>query len=92
MIDNLVIFSFIYCCMFKIFFIRNFFLQDPDVAKGKSALMHFPPEFESIPCKPLFFDLAINHLEMPALESKLGGQEEGQKAGLGGWLFGWGNK
>ena len=61
------------------------------MATGKASLVRFPPEFEPIPCKPLFFDLAINHLEMPSLESKLASQDAGgQKAGLGGWISGWG--
>ena len=48
---------------------------------------------EPIPCKPLFFDLAMNHLKMPSLASKLETKKEGdQKAGLGGWIWGWGKK
>lgn len=62
------------------------------MAAGKSALVRFPPEFEPIPCKPLFFDLAINHLEMPDLGPKLAAEKEGAKAGLGGWIWGWGGK
>jgi len=69
------------------------YYEDPDVAKGKSSLVRFPPEFDAIPCKPLFFDLAINHLEMPSLDSKLATQQDGgQKSGLGGWIWGWGKK
>jgi len=65
------------------------YLEDSGLVKGKSNLVHFPPEFEPIPCKPLFFDLAINHLEMPDLNSKLEKKEDG-KGSLGGWLGGWG--
>jgi len=69
------------------------YYEDPEIAKGKSALARFPPEFEPIPCKPLFFDLAIYHLEMPSLDAKLETQNEsGKAAGLGGWLWGWGKK
>jgi len=69
------------------------YYEDSDVAKGKASLVHFPPEFEPIPCKPLFFDLAINHLEMPSLDSVMESKKEGdQKAGLGGWIWGWGKK
>jgi signal recognition particle subunit SRP68 len=70
--------------------------QDPDLPRGKSALVNFPPDFQPIPCKPLFYDLAVNHLEMPSLETKLGGgrgaDAGGQKAGLSGWIWGWGKK
>eukprot|EP00088_Acartia_fossae_P053457 TRINITY_DN6090_c0_g1_i2.p1 TRINITY_DN6090_c0_g1~~TRINITY_DN6090_c0_g1_i2.p1 ORF type:complete len:596 (+),score=215.24 TRINITY_DN6090_c0_g1_i2:37-1824(+) len=66
------------------------YYEDPDLVKGKSNLVRFPPEFEAIPCKPLFFDLAINHLEMPSLEAKLETEKESGKGGLGGWIWGWG--
>jgi len=67
--------------------------EDSDIAKGKANLVRFPPEFDAIPCKPLFFDLAINHLEMPSLDAKLESQQDGgQKSGLGGWIWGWGKK
>jgi len=69
------------------------YYEDPDIAKGKANLVRFPPEFDAIPCKPLFFDLAINHLEMPSLDAKLESQQDGgQKTGLGGWIWGWGKK
>merc|ERR1712107_673658 len=69
------------------------YLEDPDIGKGKSSLARFPPEFDAIPCKPLFFDLSINHLEMPSLEAKLETQKAaGEKSGLGGWIWGWGKK
>ena len=62
------------------------------MAKGKANLVHFPPEFQPIPCKPLFFDLAVNHLELPSLDSKLKVEEKegAAKGGLGGWIWGWG--
>lgn len=68
--------------------------EDPDIAKGKSGLVRFPPEFDPIPCKPLFYDLAINNLEMPSLEAKMVDPKtaEGQKGGLSGWIWGWGGK
>lgn len=28
-------------------------------------------DYESIPCKPLFFDLALNHVELPSLDDKI---------------------
>jgi len=64
---------------------------------GKPNLADFPPPFQPIPCKPLYFDVAREHIEFPDLSSKLnqggGGESEGgQKQGwLGGWL-GWGAK
>lgn len=68
------------------------YYEDPDIVKGKTSLVHFPPEFEPIPCKPLFYDLAQNHIAMPSLEEKLGMSMGGAGAGgsTGGWFSGWG--
>jgi len=65
-------------------------------AGGKPNLADFPPPFQPIPCKPLYFDVAREHIDFPDLSAKLGqGREDGgagQKQGwLGGWL-GWGSK
>ncbi|KAM7356919.1 signal recognition particle 68 [Cochliomyia hominivorax] len=48
------------------------------------------PDMEAIPCKPLFFDLALNYVEFPSLEDKL--QSPGKK-GISGFVkgfLGWG--
>ena len=42
-----------------------------DLASGKPNLVPFPPEFQPVPCKPLFFDIALNQIELPSLEDKL---------------------
>jgi len=34
-------------------------------------LVNMPPLFQPMPNKPIFFDLAQNHIKMPSLESKL---------------------
>jgi len=67
------------------------YYEDTEMLKGKPNLVNFPPEFSPIPCKPLFYDIALYHVEFPSLDSKLkteGGA--GQGGGLGGWLGGWG--
>jgi len=68
------------------------YYEDPDLVKGKANLVSFPPEFTPIPCKPLFYDVALYHVEMPDLEHKLGKAGGAAQAGggLGGWLGGWG--
>lgn len=48
----------------------------------------YPPNFQPIPCKPLFFDLALNHLSFPSLEDKMA-PKGGQKAGISGYFKGW---
>jgi len=67
------------------------YYEDPDLVKGKPNLVNFPPEFSAIPCKPLFYDVALYHVEMPSLDHKLESAGAGAGAGaLGGWLGGWG--
>lgn len=69
------------------------YYEDTDMLKGKPNLVNFPPEFSPIPCKPLFFDIALNHVEFPSLDDKL--ETESTKAGAGGlsgWIWGWGGK
>jgi len=67
------------------------YYEDPDLVKGKPNLVSFPPEFSPIPCKPLFYDVALYHVEMPSLDHKLETPGAGAgSGGLGGWLGGWG--
>ena len=74
--------------------------EDPEgLLKGNPNLADFPPSFQPIPCKPLFFDLAREQLTFPDLEDKLAASPgKGPAAGgasggwLGGWLGGWGGK
>lgn len=65
------------------------YYEDPDLVKGKPNLVNFPPEFSPIPCKPLFYDLALYHLEMPSLEEKLASSGSGGGAASKGWFGGW---
>lgn len=61
------------------------------------SLVRLPPDFQAMPCKPMFFDLALNHVQFPSLEEKLveeGGGRAAAKEGGGitgimkGWLWG----
>merc|ERR1711988_1149831 len=63
------------------------YYEDPNLVSGKPNLYPFPPSFQPIPCKPLFFDLAREHVEFPDLEKKVGG---GPGAPCGGQKGGWG--
>ena len=68
------------------------YYEDPNLTSGKPNLYPFPPSFQPIPCKPLFFDLAREHVEFPDLEKKVAGPAGaagGQQGGSGGWLGGW---
>ncbi|KAI9587847.1 signal recognition particle subunit SRP68 [Glossina fuscipes] len=62
---------------------QSLFTKNPNVFK-------LTPEMEAIPCKPLFFDLALNYVELPSLEEKL---QAPDKKGISGFVkgfLGWG--
>ncbi|XP_048467098.1 signal recognition particle subunit SRP68 [Rhincodon typus] len=61
------------------------FRIDPSLVTKHANLVRFPPEFQPIPCKPLFFDLALNHATFPALEDKV---EQKGRGGLTGYIKG----
>ncbi|KAK6187871.1 hypothetical protein SNE40_005802 [Patella caerulea] len=71
--------------------------EDKSIAGKKPNLTKFPPDFQPIPTRPLFFDLALNHLDLPSLEDKLD-QKKTAAGGTGitgfvkGWLWGGGKK
>lgn len=62
---------------------------------GNIPLVNFPPEYRPIPAKPLFFDLALNHIKFPSLDEEINvnkNQQGGQSGLTGmvkGWLGGW---
>ena len=70
--------------------------EDPSLLSKQPNVYNLPPPMQSIPCKPLFFDLAFNMVEFPDLTEQLGNQGKGpSQAGLTGFvkgLWGWGNK
>ncbi|XP_023119487.1 signal recognition particle subunit SRP68 [Amphiprion ocellaris] len=61
------------------------FRLDPTLVGKQPNLVQFPPDFQPIPCKPLFFDLALNHVAFPALDDKV---EQKGKGGLTGYIKG----
>ncbi|KAI7694325.1 Signal recognition particle subunit SRP68 [Sarcoptes scabiei] len=72
------------------------FFNDPDLISGKTNLINLPLEYRAIPAKPLFFDLALNHIKFPSLDEEINAnkpQQSDQTAGLTGivkgWLGGW---
>ncbi|RWS15026.1 Signal recognition particle protein-like protein [Dinothrombium tinctorium] len=62
------------------------YVEDSSLASGSANLVHFPPKFRPIPCKPLFFDLALNHIHFPSLEEEVASPKAG---GLTGFVKGW---
>lgn len=73
------------------------YVEDKSLTSKKPYVAAFPPDFHPIPCRPLFFDLALNHINFPSLDDKL---EQAQKKAAGGgisgfvkgWLWGAGDK
>lgn len=61
------------------------FCFDSSLVTKHARLVQFPPDFHPVPCKPLFFDLALNHVTLPSLEDKL---EQKAKSGLTGYIKG----
>ncbi|CAI5679852.1 signal recognition particle subunit SRP68 [Oreochromis niloticus] len=61
------------------------FRFDPTLVGKQPSLVQFPPDFQPIPCKPLFFDLALNHVAFPPLDDKV---EQKGKGGLTGYIKG----
>ena len=76
--------------------------------KNRLNIVSLPPPFKPIPCKPVLFDLALNHVTFPTLDEKVQskrpvaspttdnrlGQQQ-QQAGLSGFvkgLFSWSGK
>ncbi|KAI7808146.1 signal recognition particle subunit SRP68 [Triplophysa rosa] len=67
------------------------FRHDPILLSKQPNLVQFPPEFHPVPFKPLFFDLALNHVAFPPLDDKV---EQKGKGGITGYFkgfFGFGN-
>ncbi|XP_070966058.1 signal recognition particle subunit SRP68-like [Oncorhynchus clarkii lewisi] len=61
------------------------FHLDPTLVGKQPNLVQFPPDFQPIPCKPLFFDLALNHVAFPPLDDRV---EQKGKGGLTGYIKG----
>jgi signal recognition particle subunit SRP68 len=73
--------------------------------KNHLNIVSLPPPFKPIPCKPVLFDLALNHLTFPSLDDKVQSKRQvgsanpdrgqQQQAGLTGFVkgfFSWGSK
>nr|CAG4643892.1 EOG090X04NF [Lepidurus arcticus] len=72
------------------------YYEDPSYLTNQPNVVKLPPDMIPIPCKPLFFDLALNHIKLPSLEHKLESKKApaagGGLTGLVKGLWGWGGK
>ena len=62
----------------------------PTVSPKDIVYAPFPPDYKPIPGKPLFFDLALDHIEFPSLAHRI----EKKEGGITGFVKGlfWGGK
>jgi signal recognition particle subunit SRP68 len=65
----------------------DIYFEDSTLASKNPNVIKLPLNFEPIPCKPLFFDLALNHLELPSYEDKIDSKTQ-QQAGVKGFIKG----
>jgi len=63
------------------------YMEDLTLVSKRPNLTKFPPDFEPIPAKPLFFDLALNLVQFPSLEDKV--EQKPQAGGITGYFKGW---
>lgn len=63
----------------------NVYCDDP---KAATNVIKMGLEFEPIPCKPLFFDLALNYVELPSYDDKIDAKKQAQPAGVKGFIKG----
>ncbi|KAL0278613.1 UNVERIFIED_CONTAM: hypothetical protein PYX00_000385 [Menopon gallinae] len=73
----------------------DIYYEDPSLLTKNPNVLKLPPDMKPIPCKPLFFDLALNFAEFPSLEHKMDTAGKKQGPGLTGFvkgLWGWGGK
>ncbi|XP_043647208.1 signal recognition particle subunit SRP68 [Drosophila teissieri] len=70
----------------------SLYKEDQSLHTKTPNVFKLTPDMEPIPCKPLFFDLAMNYLELPSLEDKL--ESPGKKGpsitGFVKGFLGWG--
>ena len=75
------------------------YVEDASLTSSSPRVAQVPPPMTSVSCKPLFFDLALNHVEFPSLDDKTETKKQaaaGVSGGLTGLVKGlwggWGSK
>lgn len=48
-------------------------VMEKKLLNNSAPLVPFPPAFEPVPAKPIFFDLALNHISFPSSSSNVNG-------------------
>lgn len=73
------------------------YVEDQQLNTKNPNVFKVTPDIEPIPCKPLFFDLALNFVEFPSLDDKIdasaSNKNKQQQQGISGFVkgfLGWG--
>ncbi|XP_037934203.1 signal recognition particle subunit SRP68 [Teleopsis dalmanni] len=69
--------------------------EDQSLHTRNPNVFKLTPDMEAIPCKPFFFDLAYNYIELPSLEGKMESPDKKGAASISGFVkgfLGWGGK
>ena len=67
----------------------DIYFEDNNLLNSNPNIVKAPLSYEPIPCKPLFFDLALNHVELPSLDDKIDNKKAGQpQQGVKGFFKG----
>lgn len=64
------------------------YIEDQQLNTKNPNVFKLTPDIEPIPCKPLFFDLALNFVEFPSMEDKIEPANKGNKQGISGFVKG----
>lgn len=83
------------CCYLQSLSLRlDEFVEDLSLTTATPNVIKLPPTMAPVPCKPLFFDLALNHISFPSLAENMENKKS-TGAGITGFvkgLWGWGGK
>lgn len=63
-------------------------LEEFNISTDIPKLAKLPPDFQHIPCKPLFFDISLNHIDFPDLEERVEKESGGVTGFVKSWLWG----
>lgn len=55
-------------------------------AKDLPTIATLPPDFQTIPCKPTFFDISLNHIDFPDLDERV--EKASGLASFSNWIWG----
>ena len=69
------------------------YFEDDSLTSKNPRVACVPPAMVGVPCKPLFFDLALNYVDYPDISDKENAPEQqaGGIRGLVKGLWGWGS-